>query len=356
MPRPRPPFVALQITRHGKRVWYFRIGHGPRNRLPAGPGQAGFDEAYAAALAGKVLDPIQHVGPRSGSFAWAIACYRETSEEWRGYGDGTRKQRDAVFQPIIAKVGDIPLASFTKQAIEAAMAKRGPGPAWTLLGALRPFFKWAVERRLVASDPTAGIRRPRLRKRGWPSWSDEEMAAFERAYPVGTRERIAYDVAKFTGLRRSAIVRFGRPHVRDGVIRIRTKKGDVPVTQIMHPTLAAHLDASPTGDLTFLVGADGMPMSAAELSEFVYRACRRIGIRKSIHGIRKSAAEDDVEIGATDAELMGKFGWRDHRMASHYTREADRARLGLAASRRSIESTSIPSPLHRGEGSRSKKG
>ena len=239
MPRPRPPFVALQVTRHGKRVWYFRIGHGPRIRLPVGPGQAGFDEAYAAALAGKVQSPIQHVGPRSGSFAWAVARYRETSEEWRGYGDGTRRQRDEVFGQIIGKVGDRPLASFTKPAIEAAMAKRKPGSAWTLLGALRPFFKWAAERRLVTSDPTAGIRRPRLRKSGWPSWSDEEATRFERAYPVGTRERLVYDLALFTGLRRSDIARIGRPHIRDGVIRIRTQKGGVPVTQLMHPTLAA---------------------------------------------------------------------------------------------------------------------
>ena len=54
--------------------------------------------------------------------------------------------------------------------------------------------------------------------------------------------------------------------------------------------------------------------------------------------------------GATEAEMMGAFGWRDHRMPAHYTREADRERLGIAGSRRLIangDGTSIPSPAAR---------
>ncbi|MGA7454553.1 MAG: tyrosine-type recombinase/integrase [Rhodoplanes sp.] len=357
MPRPRPPHVHLQITRHGKRVWYFRAGHGPRIRLPAGPGEPGFDDAYQAALAGRIPDPIQHTGPKRNTFAWAIERYRETAE-WREYDEATRKLRDRVFCGIIDKAGDRPLSSFITAVIEAGVAKRKPGAAWGYLGALRPFFRWCVKARLVSTDPTAGVRRPALRKGGWAPWTDDEMAAFERAYPVGTRERVAYDIARFTGLRRSDIVRLGRPHIRDGVIRITTKKGGVRVTQKMHPTLAAHLAATQTGDLTFVVGPDGAPMRENAFSKFFQRACRRIGIKKSVHGIRKSAAENAAENGATDSELMAAFGWRDHRMPAHYTLEADRERLGLAASERLIvndDRTSIPSPSHKGEGRKAKR-
>jgi hypothetical protein len=33
MPRPRPPHLQRQVSRHGKTVWYVRIGKGPRIRI-----------------------------------------------------------------------------------------------------------------------------------------------------------------------------------------------------------------------------------------------------------------------------------------------------------------------------------
>jgi hypothetical protein len=35
MPRPRPPYLRHETTRHKKRVWYVRVGDGPRIRLKA---------------------------------------------------------------------------------------------------------------------------------------------------------------------------------------------------------------------------------------------------------------------------------------------------------------------------------
>ena len=135
------------------------------------------------------------------------------------------------------------------------------------------------------SDPTAGVRRPALRKGGWEPWTDEEMAAFERAYPVGTRERVAYDIARYTGLRRSDVIRIGRPHVSGAAsIRITTKKerraGDRWRCTRRSPSISRQ---APIGDLTFVVGPDGAPMRDNAFSKFFQRACRRIGIRKSLH-------------------------------------------------------------------------
>ena len=35
MPRPRPPRLQLEVTRHGKAVWYVRAAKGPRIRIRA---------------------------------------------------------------------------------------------------------------------------------------------------------------------------------------------------------------------------------------------------------------------------------------------------------------------------------
>jgi len=51
MPRPRPPHLRHETTRHGKRVWYVRI-HGRRTRLNADYGSDEFWHQYHAAVNG----------------------------------------------------------------------------------------------------------------------------------------------------------------------------------------------------------------------------------------------------------------------------------------------------------------
>jgi hypothetical protein len=65
--------------------------------------------------------------------------------------------------------------------------------------------------------------------------------------------------------------------------------------------------------------------------EHVQRGGRAAGVRKSAHGVRKIGATRAAENGATVAELEAIFGWEGGRMASLYTRAADRVRLARGA-------------------------
>jgi hypothetical protein len=47
--------------------------------------------------------------------------------------------------------------------------------------------------------------------------------------------------------------------------------------------------------------------------------------------LRKAGATRAANSGATEAELEAIFGWKGGKMASLYTREADRARLARRA-------------------------
>ena len=158
------------------------------------------------------------------------------------------------------------------------------------------------------------------------------------------------DVLAYTGLRRGDAVRLGRQHVRNGVATIKTEKGggNVTVTLPMLPVLTRTLEAGPCGDLTFIVGANGKPLIKESFGNLFRKACNAAGVSGSAHGVRKIAATRAAENGATVAQLEAIFGWSGGRMASHYTREANRVRLAsdamhmLANDRR----TSIPSPPH----------
>jgi hypothetical protein len=49
MPRPRPPFLSREVSRHARSVWYVRR-NGKRIRLRAEFGTPEFDAEYQAAL------------------------------------------------------------------------------------------------------------------------------------------------------------------------------------------------------------------------------------------------------------------------------------------------------------------
>lgn len=71
MPRPRPPHLHRQQTRHGKAVWYVRIGKGPRVRIRAEFGLPEFHAEYDAAIRGE-RHGANVRSTRAGSLHWLI--------------------------------------------------------------------------------------------------------------------------------------------------------------------------------------------------------------------------------------------------------------------------------------------
>jgi integrase len=348
MPRPRPPHVHRETTRHGRTVWYVRVGKGPRTRLVADFGTPEFDAEYQAALAGKAR-PVKGEAS-AGTLAWLIARYREV-EAWTSLAPATRRQREQIFRQVVASAGEQPIAHITSATIEAGRNRRAKTPfqARHFLEAMRGLFKWAHSAKLVKVDPSVGVSKPsQKRGQGFPPWTEEHVAAYEQRWPIGTRQRVWLDVLLYTGLRRGDAVRFGRPHVRKGFGAIKTEKSGftLTVTLPILPVLARTLDAGPCGDLTFIAGANGKPFTKGSFGNLFREACREAGVPGSAHGVRKIAATTAANNGATVSQLKALFGWTSDAMPSLYTQTADRERLGREAGHMlgNDERTSIPAP------------
>jgi integrase len=332
MPRPRPPHLHRETTRHGKTTWYVRIDKGKRIRLRAPYGTPEFDDEYRAAL---TTQPRRTRALGTNSLAWLITRYRE-SAEWRALSLATRRQRENIFHGVLETAGDQQYAKITHATIVAGRDRRAatPAQARNFLDAVRGLFRWATSAGLVRADPTLGVKNPPRRKGpGFRMWTEEEMAAYERRWPLGTRQRVWLDVLAYTGLRRGDAVRLGRQHVRNGVAVLKIEKGgfQVTVTLPILPILTQTLAAGPTGDLTFVVGANGKPLTKESFGNLFREACDAAGVPSTAHGVRKIAATRAAENGATVAELEAIFGWHGGAMASHYTREANRVRLAKEA-------------------------
>jgi integrase len=135
----------------------------------------------------------------------------------------------------------------------------------------------------------------------------------------------------YTGLRRGDAAILGRQHVRDGVIVTRTEKTRQTVTIPLLPELAEIIAATRTGDLALIATNNGRPMTKESFGNWFRNACRAAGVPGTAHGLRKAGATRAANNGATEAELEAIFGWRGGRMASLYTRHADRTRLARQA-------------------------
>jgi integrase len=343
VPPQLPPHLHRQVTRHGKVVWYYRRGKGRRVRIPGAFGSAEFLAAYDTAM-GPGAKP--HKSPASGTFEWALSLYRK-SQAWASLSPATRRQRDNIFAKIARTHGNTPIGAWKRGDIAAGRDKRAATPAAArhFVEALRGLFRWLVESGLVANDPTEGVRVVKPKSEGFAVWTPDDEAMFRNRWPLGTRERVAFEVLRQTGLRRGDAVRVGRPHMRDGVIRFATEKTGERVAIAMSAALVEALAAGPCGDLTFISTASGKPMVKEAFGNFFREAANAAGVAKSAHGLRKAAATADAELGWSDAELDAKFGWTGRKMASLYTRAASRERLSLSAAARTEREQHVPHPV-----------
>jgi integrase len=350
MPHPRLPHLHREMTRHGRVVWYARVGgssRGPRIRLRAEYGTGEFWAEYESALASGPRKPAPN---HEGTLAWLIERYRETTA-WTYLSAATRRQRENIFTHVLETAGAQPFAKITTSVIMAGRDRRANTPAQArhFLNAMRGLFRWALKVRLIKIDPTSGVDDPpRPQSDGFAPWSEDDIAAYESRWPIGTRQRVWLDVLIYTGLRRGDAVRFGRQHVRNGVGTIKTEKTGTEVTLPILPVLDATLKAGPCGDLTFIAGENGRPLTKESFGNLFRKACRDVGLHnRSAHGLRKSAATRAANAGATVAELEAIFGWQGGTMAALYTRAADRRRLAHGAMHklaRTSDEQTLPAP------------
>ena len=351
MPRPRPMHLVREFSRHGKAVWYCRRG-GRRTRLRAEYGTPEFEAEFQAAIAAMKSPPkTQSLAGAHGSVAWLVERYRET-KPWLDLSLATRRQRENIFRQVRESAGDLPVAAITRPKIEEGRDKRAQTPAQArhFLDALRGLFRWAYKSGLCKVDPTRGIEDPaRKQTGGFPAWTEDEVVAYEKRWPVGTPQRVWLDVLLYTGLRRGDAAKLGCQHVRQGVASIATEKTGTTVALPILPVLQRTFDAGPCGDLTFIVGVKGQPFRKESFGNAFAEAARAAGVRKSCHGLRKIAATRCAENGATVPQMNAIFGWTGSRMAMHYIEAADRKRLAAEAMEKlNDKRTSNVAPLRGG--------
>lgn len=356
-------YVVEDVDRHGNVRLYFRRRGKPKIRLPSPVGSPEFLAAYKAAMAGGT--PTEVSPPRvakAGSLRALCIDYFK-SAQFRQLDPRTQKVRRVILDKFCQQdnYGDHPFVRLEARHIRKrrdALMDR-PEAANGMVKAVRQLFAFATEYDLAERNPARDVAYLRTGSEGFHSWTIEEIRQFEQKHPVGTTARLALALAMYTGQRRSDLVLLGKQHVHDGRLVFTQQKNrnrkPVRLTIPIIDELRSIIDASPCGDLTFLVTAFNRPFTSNGFGNRFRKWCDEAGLPHcTVHGLRKATAARLAELGCSELEIMAVTGHRTSKEVIRYTRaasqevRADNALKALAGGQ--SENKSVPPSDAVGEG------
>jgi integrase len=344
----------------GKVRYYFRKGKGARIAMPPVPPGTDpkLDPAFIAAYA-MLLNEVAGItapdrivpklpgGARpvvmrvtTDSFAAALSRYYNSSI-FRGLAEASQTSHRGPLNKFAKRYGAAPMSGLTSTTVQEAIKPLEPFAQQKLVAAMRRFVKWArATGELDASspDPMQGLAlHPIPKIKGHQPWEAKHYAKFERRWEIGTRERLAYEILKRLGLRRSDVRRLGPEHVVNGMLRFQPRKTRnttaVWLDQPMDRELLRIIAATVTGAKTYLVDNRGKPFANSTFAAFMRRAYDRAGLPPECrnHGLRKGMMIDLVEAQAGVHEIMALSGHSTMKEIENYTKAFDRRRAALRA-------------------------
>jgi integrase len=336
MARIKLKYVNGFVDRHGKVRYYFRRPGSRSVKLLGIPGSIEFMDANQAALAAVAPPPESPKHVIHGSLAEIAAGYFR-SASFANLSPSSQETYRLALNPVLAAHGhrlvrDMPKTA-ARNIIEAIGATR-PGMANLTRAVFSQVMAYAIAIGVRADDPFFGLEKYRLGTHH--TWTDAELAQFERHWQLGTRERLAFALLLYTGQRGGDVVRMKRNDIVNGQVRVsqdKVRKGTVNELMIpIHPALARALKAGPVVGMQYLItDVRGRPLR--RITDLIEQAAQRAGLPAhcKAHGLRKAALRRLAEAGSTTKEIAAVSGHRSLKEIERYTERADQARLARSA-------------------------
>lgn len=270
--RKKPAYASVYRDVRGKLRWRYRRVGFPESQTTALFGSERWWAWYAAASAAEPK-AVGASRTKPGSIhALGVAYY--ASADFLGLKPNTQKTYKGIFDRYRDKYGDNPVALLEARHIRGHMDKMAstPAAANNLLKVLRAVMRFALDRGFVRVDPTIGVRMLRYRSDGFHTWTEQEIGAFEARWPVGTNERLGFDLLLYTAQRSGDVRKMTRQQIRDGRVSVRQEKTGQLVDIPQHPNLQASLAAHRGDHLTLITTQQGVPFTEKGFGNWVSKA------------------------------------------------------------------------------------
>ncbi len=307
--------------------------------------------AYERAVIGETTETAPKLRGAPGTFDRLAQDYF-SSPEFLRLGPTTQRAYRPVIERLIRDegIGHRLVSEMTREHVKRMMAKRSatPGAANDMLKKLRILTHFAIDAGWRRDDPCTRLKM--FAAGEFHTWTEEELDQYEREWPIGTTERLAFALLLHTGQRRSDVVSMSWGDVNDGTISVtplKTRRSTgVKLWIPIHPALAEVLDTCEPHGGRILQTSFGSPFTSNGFGNFMADKIARAGLpdRCVTHGLRKAAARRLAEAGCTANEIAAITGHATLAEVSRYTKAAEQKKLARAAMARLGNGTSARLP------------
>jgi len=261
----------------------------------------------------------------SGSLAASVALYK-ADDAFAILAESTRDSRRRMLDSVAEQYGFARAEQLEQKHIRKDLSQYSGNPHNSRLKHWRGFCKFLVLHYNLNVDPSDGIKRAPTRKTdGHNPWSADQIEQFRAYWPIGSNERLAFELLHWTAARVSDAIKLGQMCVdRDGWLCFDQQKtgGTVAIpfdrdlpefAQCYAADLAClhqAIDARTDRHLTFMATHTGKSRSAKSVSQWFAAKTRAAGIvGRTAHGLRKSRAILLAEAGGSSPQIGA---WTGH--------------------------------------------
>jgi integrase len=324
-------YLSQFRDRHGTVRYYFRI-KGKRYPLPA-PSSPTFAEEYAALLVehaprAAIIRQGRGNGPLEGTLDWVVEQYKAQSPKWAKLKPASKEIYNRRFDYLQSKYGRADLATFTEKGVRRIRnnLKERPSVADAtvdMIGRLWLFAKEHLNMEDIGPNPAAEVATIHTEHESAPVWPEELCAKFEAL--ENPRLLRAYYLLRYTGQRRSDVVKMERKHFDGTAIEVVQEKTGTYVWIPCHRILRDHFNSTGIEGKYLLNSTRGDRFRATSLTTMICNQCAEFGFPGySPHGLRHLAGAALAEAGATIDQIMSILGHLTEDEARGYVQQARR--------------------------------
>jgi enterobacteria phage integrase len=265
-------YIHRFVDRHGTPRYYFRR-HGIRTSLPGQPGEPAFIDAYQRALQGaESVSPVPARPAHPQGSLGALITFYKSSLGFKRNKPRTQHVTRLILDRFASNHGHRLVKQMKRSHVEKILADMASTPAAAndLLKKLRRLMDFARAIGWRLDDPCSGITP--FKSGTHHTWTDQQLDAFEAAWPIGTKERTAYALHLFTAQRSQDVRQMTWADATGDAIRVVQGKTGERLTIPIHPELRRALKAHHREHHLIIATAFGRPFTEKGYGQWMAKA------------------------------------------------------------------------------------
>jgi integrase len=337
-----PRFVSSFRDRHGKERCRFRKVGSASYYFEQLFGTEGFREEYRRCLDSiPTSKAVRRTPVTPRSIDDLVVRYLQSGDFKRDAKPVTLSKNRAIIERFRKEYGELPADQVKFEHLDKIIArarvKQGDGrggdfAAQKLRKELKRLFRYAVKLGWLANNPVDFVDPIAPHTDGFHTWTEQEIAAYQNYWVIGTRQRLAMEIMLWTAKRVGHVAELGPQHVKKGYLETCDPKTQKWNQIAIMPDLKHAIAAMPQSHLCFIVTEFGKPYSVKGLSQAFSGWCREAGLTNcTAHGLRKAIARRMAENGITNREMKSITMHSGDAELAVYTRNADQKSLAERA-------------------------